>query len=160
MIVELTENELWRAAKIGCTRQIENLMLGRADTHALTSAGWTEHITGTIGELAAAKALNIIWTPQTFSRRHDGDLGARHEVRTTLHPNGHLLLHPDDPDERYFYLVVGRPPTVRVAGWILGRAGKEQRWWDTKRTRAGAYMVPQSALRQITPKASAAEETG
>lgn len=145
MRLELTQEEVRRAALVGVQRHVENLYAGRADTHALRSDGWGEHITGAIGELAVARALGIEWTRQTFRTRHDGDAGG-HEVRATIYDAGALILHPDDPDHRYFYLVTGRPPIVDVRGWILGSNGKQRQWWDTKRTRAGAYMVPQEAL--------------
>lgn len=148
MNVTLTEHEIWVAIRVGCERNLRNHLERRRDAHNLVSAGWDEHITGALGELAVARALGLDWNTMSFAHRHDGDVGG-FEVRATLHDDGHLIVYRDDPDHRWFYLVTGRPPALEVHGSIMGSRAKDDRWWN-RRARDPSYWIPQDALHPIT----------
>ena len=67
------------------------------------------------------------------------------QVRSTEHPNGHLLIYDDDPSNRIFILVTGKHPNFKMAGWILCRRAKLRRFWRTD-MKEECFCVPQSFL--------------
>ena len=140
------------AATSGLLRQIENLKAERYDAHKFSGDGWGAHIDGALAELAVAKALNHYWLPVVSGdpRRLTGDVGD-YQVRSTTIRAGSLIIHPTDPDNARFFLVINTTPTYNVVGSILGSQAKDPRWWRTDTGRP-AFFVPQQALDPIQPQ--------
>lgn len=149
--VELTLSEETWASRVGIAREL--YAEGNLEHHTFEQptriANIQAHVIGAIGELAAAKALDIHWShaerPYTWGLH---DLGDDLEVRATRYRSGHLLIRSkDDPDRRYI-LVSGQAPVVYVVGWIWGREAKTDRWWRELDHRP-AYWIPQEYLRSM-----------
>ena len=68
----------------------------------------------------------------------------------TSHARGSLLLHPRDLDDAPYVLMTGGGGAYQVRGWIMGRDGKQEKYWgDRANQNRPAYWVPQSALNPI-----------
>lgn len=144
MDVVLKPYELLLAGLAGEMRQIENIKKARAAGNSYDGAADHQiHIEGCCAEMAVAKALNVYWSGKGDFRAPD--VGAV-DVRQTTHEKGRLILHPSDPDDRRFYLVIGKNGEYRVAGWIMGRDGKQQKFWADPVGGRPAFFVPQDAL--------------
>ena len=144
MKVYLTPSELYQAANVGCMRQCTNLRDGRKHRHgADASVGWSLSIEGACGEAAVAKALGIYWSGSLGDFKAK-DVG-KHQVRTTHHPDGCLILHKTDLNEDIFLLVTGLAPEYELRGWTQGFEGKHLKHWRTDTGRP-AFFVPQEAL--------------
>jgi hypothetical protein len=141
------------ARGIGKMRNDQNNSLGRKHRYNLGSNQAQDeaiHVTGAASEIAVAKALNRYWS-NPFSDAPElsktaADVGERIQVRGTKYQNGSLLLHPQDVDDHWFVLVVGELPNLNVVGGILGKDGKQQRWWQERVKGRPCYFVPQHAL--------------
>src|SRR5262249_41198338 len=110
---------------------------------APTNDFWGVDILAALSEMAAAKALGIYWADAP-EPDVDGDVGP-YFVRHTERPDGCLILHPADHDDRVYILVVGSPPSFRVVGWLWGREGKLQSYWRSDLARP-CFMAPQEQL--------------
>jgi hypothetical protein len=155
MRVTLDWYEVSRAAQVGVSRQVHNLVQGNHDAHRFDGEPWGTHIAGALAELAYAKATNTYWLPLAKDPKTlPGDVGLD-QVRSTDRPQGCLLLHPDDADHARFFLVVGKVPTYEVVGWCFGYEGKDEKYWRTGTGRP-CYFVPQSSLRPLEVAAVAA----
>lgn len=145
--VLLSRSEMRIAADVGVLRQLG--ALDRPDAHGLLGSGWNEHIEGSLGEMAFAKALGVYWAAPINTFKEGGDVGA-FQVRTRSNDNYDLLVRPTDRDEDIFVLVVGQRGIYRVVGWLYGRECKRPEWLKTYGGRPPAYFVPQEALRPIS----------
>lgn len=58
-----------------------------------------------------------------------------------------LVIRQKDKDDRFYYLVTGDPPDMKVEGWIKGEDGKQE-WWLEDRGGRGkpAFFIPIDAL--------------
>ena len=111
---------------------------------------WDYHVLGTLGEMAAAKALNLYW-PAATRPDYEGDLGEGVHIRTAHRPGQSLILHDRDPDDGLFFLVVLVSfPLFRVVGGLIGAEGKQDRYWRESGVRHPAFFVPESALADPT----------
>jgi hypothetical protein len=129
-------------------RQIQNLKAGRKDRYgASTVDGWSLHMQGALGELVVAKLTGRFWSGAVGDLKAD-DVGEL-QVRTSEGLNNRLILHPSDPDDRAFVLVLGAPPTFKVPGWIMGRDGKNDDFFSDPRGDRPAFFVPQHVLLPI-----------
>jgi hypothetical protein len=147
MIVELDIAEQLHAASVGVRRNIQSIRRGALPKWGQGGAAlWGSHIEGAAGELAVAKATNTYWNGALGD--YDADDVGGLQIRTTPHPNGCLILHPSDPDDRPFILVIGTMPFFRLAGWMMGRDGKDPKWWRAGIDRP-AFFVPQADLRPM-----------
>ena len=147
--VVLTINEAKLAASVGMHRHMEAISHGLPDKHGFTAEdGWTIHIQGAAGEIAAAKALNRYWNGSVNTFKRGGDVG-KLQVRTRSRMDYDLIVRPDDRDSDVFILVLGGIPSFRVAGWILGSDAKCEAWLQTHGNRPAAYFVPQESLHRI-----------
>jgi hypothetical protein len=101
--------------------------------------------------MVVAKALGTFWSGSTtFATRHEGDLPGGVEVRTTTHAAGRLILHPTDPDDRRYILVVATLPIFDVVGWCYGRDAKRpEHWADPTGNNRPAFFTPRAALRPM-----------
>lgn len=158
LVAELTWHEVSLAAIAGCQRNLQGLARGRPVAFGVSATApggtWGIHIEGACAELAVAKATGSYWEPvwsQTDDQRDDVE---GWQVRSTARDNGALILHPTDPDDARFVLLVGLAPRYRIAGWIDGAAGKRQEFWRTDTGRP-AFFVPQSALQPFSTAVAA-----
>lgn len=119
-------------------------------------------VMGTLGELAAARALNLNWDPQPGAQKAR-DVGGLIEVRATDYLDGALILHgPDkDPDDAPFVLVTferldrwanpGLIYRARFPGWIWGDEGRRLvPMTNRAKTKRPAYFVDQVHLRPMS----------
>lgn len=144
MKVSLTYSELLEAGTVGLMRNVESSKLGRQPAHGLPpDQAWQAHIDGAIAEKALAKALGVYWSGKGFFRGADV---ADMDVRSTPRHAGCLILHPNDPDDRIFWLITGQMREFVVRGWMLASDGKQSRYWREKKVRTPAYFVPQGQL--------------
>lgn len=144
--VTLHWNECRSAIIAGGHRRLRQLQKGRADRYGYDGTDlWTTDIESTGAEIAVAKHLGVYWWDSP-SLDYDGDVGEV-QVRWTGHPNGKLILHPEDADEAAFFLVRGHMPAYEVAGWIRGGEGKLERFWaDPTGKGRHAFFVPTTEL--------------
>ena len=148
--VTLTWREVRLAALAGIDLQIQHLYRGSGPGYAFDhpDRGWQTKIEGMLGEFVIAKLFDRYWQTGTpIERRNDGDVAGL-EVRATRHTGGGLTVQRHDSDDAYFVLVVGYPPTFRVAGWLQGIDAKVPNWWRTDLPRP-CYLIPQSSLRPL-----------
>jgi hypothetical protein len=145
--VVLRQTELISVALSGAMRAIQAQRNGQVHKWGIGLEGnWERDITGAAGEYVLAKLLGIHWagTGQLFM---EADLENTTEVRTTAHPDGRLIMHPEDDDEHNFWLVTGYMDTYVVHGWLPGGAAKRQEYWQDPTGRGRwAFFVPQAAL--------------
>jgi hypothetical protein len=143
IVVKLSSWEMLLAAQAGVMRQVENIQKERQTTYGAGGNEWQLHVEGCLGEYALAKYLGIHWPGKGKLRAFDvGEF----DVRTRSQENYELILHPEDPDNRIFWLLCGRNGLYKVKGWILGSEGKRREYWKDPAGGRPAYFVPQSAL--------------
>jgi hypothetical protein len=178
MIVEITTAEFdaaRRDAKLMNDAARRRRASDRYGLRATPAQALRLHEHGRRAEYAAGRVLDVEVLPITaddsHQRRHAGDLilrdGRRAEVRATEYWfGGCLLVHPGDPDDRPFVLVVGGdgpyPRVFDVMGWCYGREAKRSEWWRTE-YRHAAYFVPQTKLRplvELDPAVAAHDASG
>lgn len=142
--VNLTSAEIMMAAQAGIMRQVQNIKT-KADPYygASDVADWQLHIEGCLGEFALAKYLNVWWGGKGNKRSADVFV---YDVRTRSSHNYDLILHPNDPDDRVFWLVTGRNGAYKIHGWIIAKDGKQEKYWKEPVQNRAAFFVPQSAL--------------
>lgn len=153
MRVILSASELLLAAGVGMRRHASHVLRNTKDLHGAPES-WDPDVEGACAELAAARALCAYWTASVDHReRHAGDILTREgpvEVRCGTRPESRLILHPEDPDDRRFVLVVGRAPAFDVVGWILARDGKRpEHWADPTGNNRPAFFTPRATLRPM-----------
>ncbi len=109
---------------------------------------WEKDINGALAEMVLARWLDRYWEPLMPNGKVDhtnGDVGKVFQARSIDKLSNSLILHDRDDDMAAFYLIHCNAPRFTLLGWILGRDGKRQEWWQT-RTGRPCYFVPQSAL--------------
>lgn len=153
MKVTLTWAEVAIAARIGEARTIRNRAKGNAGTMHGKASGtdWSGDIEAACAELAAAKGIGV-YMPIATSAAEDrtGDLGYGLHVRHSERADARLILHPDDPDEGLFILVIGASPSFELPGFVEAADGKREQWWsDPTGKDRPAFFVPQTALHPI-----------
>jgi len=147
--VTLDPHEFLYAAMVGVTRQIGNLRGRRQNRYGAEHEDpWRLHIEGACGEMAVARHLGRYWSG-ALGNLKAADIGIGVQVRTRSQPDYDLILHPEDPDDDAFVLVTGCAPRFTLRGWIYGRDGKDDRWWQDPAGGRPAYFVPQSVLRPM-----------
>lgn len=158
--VTFTHYELRMAAMIGVERQLEAIRFLRVHKYEFAGSGWDIHIEGALAELAVAKARNSYWTALARDPGElPGDVG-HVQVRSTKYRNGSLIVHPEDPDDAPFVLVVRYDEhTFHVIGWLYGKEAKQDEFWTDKNGNGRfAFFVPQGRLKQVgTNRANAAQ---
>lgn len=119
--------------------------------HATTyERGYVERIKqetlGVCGEMAVCKAIKKMWKPTVNTFHNSPDVEPNIEVRATENPNGCLIIRDNDPNDRWYFLVIGEPPNVRVVGYIRGADAKQDQWIKNPNGYRTAWFVPQDAL--------------
>lgn len=156
MNVVLSEQELRLAAQCGVERRLSAMGKKRQGAHGFDRDDfWGIDIEGLAAEMAVAKALRVYYSPVVGHLDTDeGDVLPGVQVRSSKHPNAHLLIHESDHDDHRFILVTGACGDYYIAGWTWGRDGKQQRFWREYKGRS-AFWVPQFRLNTFTPKVAA-----
>lgn len=149
--ISLTWSEIMQAATVGVMRRVTDLRDRRKGAHGIAADAnvWDIDIEGCCGEMAAAKALGVYWTGAHGVLRAP-DIGRNVQVRTASKPSHSLMLHPSDGDDVTFVLVLGRAPNYEIAGWVIGRDGKQPQYWRDPVGGRPAFFVPRSALRHLS----------
>lgn len=149
MEIELTFAEIQMATVIGVQRQIEDIKWGNFGKYgAKKHLGWQNHIEGALSECALAKFLNVYWSKGKYDQPDVYNV----DCRVTHLPNGRLILHQADDDNRKFYLLVGLNGKYDIKGYILGKDGKKSQFWgDPSGENRPAYFVPQEYLQEALP---------
>lgn len=152
MNVVLSSTELRYAATSGIERRIQALARRRQGAHGFNREEvWDIDIEGLAAEMVVAKALGLYYIPVVGQLDTDlGDVAPGVQVRSSKHPNAHLLLHKTDHDDDRFILVVGSSGSYRIAGWCYGHEGKQEGHWRAFQGRT-AFWVPQAKLRPFEP---------
>lgn len=149
MIVQLTAEELVLGSMSGIMRHVRSLKEGRTGVNQQPAhLAWQVKIEGALAELAVAKALGGYWSGA--SSRGASDSGEL-EVRMTRYPHGCLFLHRHDKADVRYILAVGLNGTYKVAGWLWGHEGQQEKYWRrVSEERQPAFFVPQSDLHPLT----------
>jgi|TARA_Y100001968_G_scaffold67696_1_gene58669 hypothetical protein len=143
--ITLSSGELFQGAVMGVLRRVRNMKAGRKELYSPPKTGaWDRHIEGALGELALAKHLNVFIADHTDRKCPDvGDV----DVRMSTYANAHLIVHPDDPDDRDIWLVTGFLGEYVIRGWMNSKDAKQQKWWGgPDNERPSCYFVPQGEL--------------
>ena len=106
-------------------------------------------ISGACGELAVAKAINRYWAPSVNTFHNKPDIEPNIEVRSTARAENCLIVRDNDPEDRYYFLVIGEPPTFQILGYMKGSDAKRDEWRRNPHGHRPAWFVPQEALTPI-----------
>ena len=153
MIVRLSLSEMLLAVQIAGQQQVQNLKQGRQARYgAPKDFGSAVGIclTGILGEMATAKALDKFWSGNV-GQHGTTDVGGQHgvEVRSRTEIGRNLILHPrDSDDKKYVVAVTQNAPDIHLVGWCYGRDGKKQEFWQ-EFTGRPCFFVPDEALQPI-----------
>lgn len=148
--LELLPEEIRIAAHIGIERQLRGLECaanGGSHRYNFDGPGWDIHIEGAIAECAVAKFFHWYWNDRPYAKGDD-DVGDW-QVRHTRRHDGRLIVHPEDPDDKYFVLVTGSAPMLEIRGYLAGADCKRPEYWREDGVRFPAFFVPQYALRDL-----------
>jgi hypothetical protein len=145
--VALDTSEYYMAMQAGCMRQVQNRKIGRPHYYgAPPDRAEQFHINGSVGEACVAKYLNKYWLGKgTFGGSDVED----YEVRSTSRPDGDLILHDYDKDDRPYISVYVSEGVGVIRGWIMGAEGKRKEFWKDPAKGRPAYFVPTSKLRPM-----------
>lgn len=158
--VVLTEWEFKACVDLANTRMaVSNAKhMNHASTYERTHLNRVEEeIVGACGEMAVCKALGRFWTPSVNTFHHTADIEPNIEVRATKKRDNCLIIRDNDPDHRYYFLVVGEPPKMTVIGYLMGAKAKQDKWIRDPGKRRRAWFVPQEALHRIKNPATRKE---
>lgn len=147
-VIRLSKLDYAEAAYVGFVRGIESLNRGLHDRGGFTGNSWEINVRGSVGELVAARVLEVPWACKGIFMEPDTTCGV--EVRTTARLNWKLKIYREADDNTPYMLVAGGPLDWVVQGWIMAGDGKLKMFWDTPQGRDGAYFVDQEFLRPIS----------
>lgn len=143
--IKLTPAEMLFAANAGVMRMVENLKLGRQATYGSTSKDcWQRGVEGSLAECAFAKYKNIYYSGKGTC--FGPDFQNHEEVRMSPLPHACLILHPEDKDESEYWLLTGLHGEYIIHGYLLGKDGKQDKYWVDKGNGRPAFFIPQSDL--------------
>lgn len=148
--VRLDWDEMMRGCTAGSMRVVRHLMKNDLDHKwgMSTALAFDNNCYGCLAELVVAKHLGVWWSGEGLYEFSDvGQV----EVRYAHKRNFRLILHDDDLDDRPYVLVTGEGAggSFWIDGWIMGRDGKHDEWWEDPGTSRPAYFVPRDQLRPI-----------
>lgn len=144
MKVKLTWIELTIAAVVGIARRITSIQGRWNKFKHCEKSDWATDIDGAAAEMAVAKALGLYWDCSNRSFKRADLAGALLHVRSTNHPDGHLIVRKNDENGLYV-LVITDSPHYRIVGWISLDGAKEDRFWQ-----GDSWWVPQGELNSIS----------
>ena len=142
--IKLNSAEIQMASQQATLRIIHCLQDGAKHRYgAKDTETWQMGIEGAMGEMVIAKHFGIYWGKGSYGT---DDVGP-YEVRQTHHAHGKLIVHPDDKDEKRYYLVTGILGNYVIRGYMFAKDAKQQKYWsDPQGTNRPAFFVPQSDL--------------
>jgi len=148
-----------RAKRVGNARQAYHDARGTPNSYGLrASRAESARINraGALAELCVAEYFGVAdhWVEVTDDYHGlKGDVVPGLEVRSTRWPHGGVLLHPKDDDDRLYVSVrtheANTHQRVQIVGWVSGRVGKQEKWWDDPQPGRFCYVVPADALRPV-----------
>lgn len=147
--IVLSNSQMMMCAQVGVIRHLQFIKREARPMYGLdVNTDWKLQIEGAMSEYALAKHLNVHWEGVGFP---DADDVGKEDVRVTEYDDGHLILHPRDKDKKNYWLLTGKNGQYTVRGFILGKDGKNDKYWRKRILPDGrdrsAYFVPQSALK-------------
>lgn len=152
MIITLTWAEMQLAYLVASQRRIMNMKKQLPGKYGAPEKEGSEELDliAARGEMAVAKALNLYWSG-TVGDYGAVDVGGCVEVRSRTKDWHSLILHPSDNDDLPFVLAdVSSPPKIRLAGWMYGREGKDERFWsDPSGKNRPAFFIEQKHLKPM-----------
>jgi hypothetical protein len=148
--VRLTFSEIALAHQVAGQRMIlamKNALVGKyGAVNDVSNDRANLDILGCLGESAVAKACNYYWSPQV-GEVGQVDVGGKVEVRSVSKAHYRLILTKDDNDELPYVLAdVSETPFIRIRGWIMGRDGKHEKYWQDPGNGRWSYFIPQADL--------------
>ena len=148
--VQLSIEEIRKAAGIGVARQVQNIERGRKPRYgAGKSNDWQLHIEGCLAEYAVAKLFGVTDYDGKLGDLSPGDVG-RLEVRSSAYFKAQLVVHPEDSEDSAFILVRGNNGSYWIEGWMLGRDAKKKEYWrEIQNNGRPAYFVDYFELKDI-----------
>lgn len=146
-VVRISKLDYADAAYVGFVRGIESINRGLHDRAGFAGNTWEINVRGAVGELVAARCLDVPWISQGIFMEPDTVCGV--EVRTSSRINWKLKVYKDADDRSPYMLVSGGPLSWLAQGWIMAGEAKRSMFWDTPNHRDGAYFVDLEFLRPI-----------
>lgn len=145
MLLTLTESEILLSAIAGVQRQCHVIKDGlKGDENEPTDNCWHRHIEGAMTECVMAKYLDKYWKGK--GEPGAGDIG-NIEVRSATEHHYRLILHPKDKDDSIYWFLTGQYGAYRLHGWIMGKDGKKEEYWQKPKTGwQAAFFVPTSII--------------
>lgn len=147
MNIQLTSYEVGAAVRVGGLRQYEASKKGYKHKYGYKGLGWDINIEGALGEMAAAKALNVYWDGSVNTWKANDLEGI--QVRTRSKHEYELIIRKDDDFNTLWVLVTGNNGSYIVRGWIHGKDAKKKEWLQAHGDRDLSYFVPHEALKPI-----------
>lgn len=146
VIVTLTPPEIMIAASAGVMRRVENIKQGYAHKYNAPEnvPAWEWAIEGCIAEYVVSKCLKLFWKGKGI--QNTPDLTNGDDVRMSPIHTNRLIIHRNDPDDRYFWFVTGSEFKYEVHGRILGADAKRAEWWADPAKGRPAFFVPSEFL--------------
>jgi len=147
--VELNEYAFRQAEFAGKLRRESAISKGRPEPRGTPPSDLLQNdIDSCCAEMAVAKFYNLHWEAVVDNPSKDlmGDVGSVLEVRSTSLETGRLILHKPDKDDFPFVLAIGEGRRWKLAGWMWGRDGKMDKYWNERMPRP-CYTVPQRDLK-------------
>ncbi len=121
--VDLSEWEYLLCHQAATLRQVENFVIGRANTNKLAEdfvKNLEIHVTGCCAEMATASYFEV-YPRSLFSFRATDVAG--HEVKGTNYEKGNLVvqaIHAQEGKDKKFILVCGNGRAWSIKGWMTG----------------------------------------
>jgi hypothetical protein len=141
--VILNARQMIHGAIEGCLRQIRKVKQGSKHRHGYNGkTAWQVHIEGALKELALSMYLQSHWL--LTEQMYDGDVSGLDEVRSSEYDGArvHLIVHPDDKDDRRYWLVTGSYGSYAIRGYKIGREAKQEKYWGELQPGRPAFNVP------------------
>ncbi len=162
-IIEITDEEVDFASKIGAVKHREAIRQGRKDKHGLKAKSLDEddeHILGCLGAFACAKKQGLYWPPQINNYREIPEL-ENYDLITRSRLDYQCIVREDAPDHREVVLIhcVRFPNKFNITGWILASEAKKRKsWLKNHGDREFAYFPPNYELNDWTPYLASEED--
>lgn len=144
-IITLDQAEVMSGVYTGALRFYEAQTKGFSNGPDGANPNWDMSIEGALTEMAYAKFRNVYYG-HPVNNFKGPDVGENVQIRSTHIETGSLIFRPADHETDYYVLVVGRMPTYRIVGWMLGADCKQEKWFRAPNGRPAAWFVPQQAL--------------
>jgi hypothetical protein len=148
--VVLSNTQIMMAAQAGVLRHLQFLKRNARPMYGLdVNTDWKLQIEGALSEYALAKHLGVHWEGVGYP---DADDVGKEDVRATEYDDGHLILHHRDKDNKNYWLLTGKNGHYKVRGFILGKNGKQQKYWQKREVKGrdrSAFFIPQSDLQMF-----------